>query len=225
MKVAVITANYNNYEILKPVVPQKDVDVEWIYVSDHRPSDLLGWSIQQDVHWGKDPRLAAKFPKVRPWRYCSDECEYSIWIDASFKIVSETFVSDMVGLLIGSGNDLAQFPHPVRKCIYEEAAVVKRDKKYARNLPIEEQVAFYREEGHPENWGLWATGVMVRKHTLMMLELGNIWMNEISDWTTCDQISQPYVMNLIGVRPTPIPGQYHTKKNPWVEYDASPKHN
>lgn len=223
MKVAIITSCYNNYDTLKPVLPQKGFEIEWIYVTDHRPLDPVGWSVQHNVHWGKNPRYASKFPKAKPWEYT--DAEASIWLDTSFKIISETFVHDLIETLHRSGSGIAQFKHPVRDCIYEEALVVKAHRKYAANQPIEEQVEYYWDEGHPEHWGLWSSGVIARLHTTQIKKMGHLWMDEISDWTTCDQISEPYVMRNLNVTPAILPGMYHTGQNPWVTYEASKNHN
>lgn len=220
MKVAVLTSIYANYDILKPTLPQKGVEVDWVYVTDHRPLEPFDWRVEHNLHWGKNPRYASKLPKCKPWEYT--EAPVSIWIDASFKIVSETFVSNMLDIAMGSS--IAQFRHPVRDCIYEEALVVKEQRLYAKDLPIEEQVEYYWDEGHPEHWGLWSSGVIVRHHTQSMKKLGHLWLDEITDWTTCDQISEPYVMRNLNIRPTTIPGMYHTGQNPWIEYHASNLH-
>ena len=150
MKVAVITSIYGNYDILKPILPQKGVEVDWIFVTDHRPLDPVGWSVQHNIHWGKNPRYASKLPKCKPWEYT--DASASIWIDASFEICSDTFVSDLLDQ--GTIVPLLQFQHPVRDCIYEEADVVYNQRKYGKTQPIMEQVEYYWEEGHPEHWGL-----------------------------------------------------------------------
>lgn len=222
MKVAILTSVYGNYDTLKPTLNQKGVEIDWVYVTDHRPLDAAGWRVEHNLHWGKNPRYASKLPKCKPWEYT--DATASIWIDASFQIISESFVTDMLDIVTNASNTIAQFRHPVRNCIYEEAHVVAEHRNYAKGQPILEQAEYYWEEGHPEQWGLWSSGVIVRLHTQQNKKMGHLWLDEIGDWSTCDQLSEPFVLRNLHMRPAEIPGMYHTGQNPWLEYKASKNH-
>ena len=88
--------------------------------------------------------------------------------------------------------------------------------------PVQDQVNEYGKDGHPEHWGLWATGVIARQHTAEMRKLGTAWAEEIEWWSFQDQLSQPYVLRNLGLRPTSLPGTHFA--NDWVTYEGSGSH-
>lgn len=220
-KIAIVTGIYDAYDVLKPTLEQKGVDVDWVLVTDTAHTDLLGWRSVMQPRPGVHPNVAAKLPKMKPWRYT--DSQWSIWLDASFRIVSNTFAKDMLALLEREKSSIMQFGHPSRDCIYSEAGISNELPKY-RGLPIDEQMAFYREHGHPERWGLWATGLIVRDHDdSRVLELGDKWLHECETRSFQDQLSQAFVLRNCNLRPTNLPGSHWD--NPWVRYEASHRHH
>lgn len=208
---AVITAIYGGYDGLKATLPQAGLDVEWVLVTDDPAigDGAQGWQVVHHPCPGVHPNRAAKHPKFRPWEYCAAPA--SVWIDASFQVISASFVSDVLAL----ASPIAQFTHPQRDCLYDEAAVCLGPGKYGGE-PIAEQAASYRAAGHPEHWGLWATGVIARQHDSRTVELGKQWSAEVDRWSFQDQVSQPYVLRAAGLRPVSLPGNHWV--NPWVRW-------
>ena len=144
-----------------------------------------------------------------PWHYRMSDV--SVWIDASYEIVSPDFAEMVLDTL--STTDLALFRHPHRDCIYEEAKVSKDIPKYA-DEPIQEQADHYQAAGHPEHWGLWECGFIARRHTEQIRDLSEDWWNEINRWSIQDQLSFPVVCRRAGVRPTEFEGTRWD--NPWL---------
>lgn len=214
---AVITAIYDDYDDLKPALPQWGLDVEWVLVTDRHPAPEAaeGWRVVIEPRPGFHPNRAAKVPKFHPHRYT--DAPASVWLDASFRVRSATFVSDVLGY----ARPLAQFVHPWRDCVYEEAKASAGLPKYAGEL-MQEQVAYYRGLEHPEHWGLWATGVIARRHTPETIKLGARWDREVNDWSFQDQLSQPHVLREAGLRPAGLPGTHFS--NPWLSYEGSVRH-
>lgn len=210
MKAAVLTAVYDNYDPLKPF-PVQDVEVETICVTDNPNLEGDGWKrIVYEPREGVHPNRAAKTPKMCPWRYT--DADLTIWIDASFRVQSAFFVEDMCAYTFG------QMVHPDRDCIFQEANVSLGMEKYARE-PIAEQIARY---DHPQHWGLWATGLIVRRHSPEIEKFGEAWLQECWDWSFQDQISEAPMLREYGLRPETIPGFYH--QNPWLAYEGSGRH-
>jgi hypothetical protein len=85
-----------------------------------------------------------------------------------------------------------------------------------------EQADAYSLAGHPERWGLWATGVIARRHTDAVRELGVRWLHETERWSFQDQISQPYALRETGLRPQAFPGSHLA--TPWLAYEGSARH-
>lgn len=215
--VAIVSANYGAYDVLKPVLPQQDIDAEWILVTDdgNIPDGTLGWKVIHEPHPGADPMRAAKAPKVQPWKYT--DAPASIWIDGSYRVLSPRFAIEVLAL----ASPIAVFGHQDRDCIYQEAPVSLPIPKYAGE-PITEQAEHYRAMGHPEHWGMWTTSAIARHHTPQVVRLGQDWADEIAEWSTQDQVSFPYVCRNEGIRPALIPGFYRQTR--WLQLEASGKH-
>jgi len=150
-----------------------------------------------------------------PWEYT--DASSSIWIDASFRVISETFAIEAISY----ANPIAQFKHPWRDCIVDEARASAGIPKYY-NQPIGRQSQQYVETGHPLHWGLWATGVIARRHNPDIEMLGAEWETQVCYWSFQDQISQPYILRHLGLRPIEFPGTHFS--NNWLVYEGSGRH-
>jgi hypothetical protein len=216
--VAILTAIYDSYDELKPVLPQAGLDVEWICVHDGNPPDAQGWTLVHEPRPDVHPNRAAKHPKYEPWRYT--DAPVSLWVDASFRIVSGRFAVEATDGLTDE-EPIAQFVHPWRDCLFAEAQESAGLAKYAGE-PVLEQAESYRAAGHPENWGLWATGVIARQHTEAVRKMGWLWLAETYRWSFQDQISQPFALREKGLRPQAFPGSHLA--TPWLAYEGSGRH-
>ena len=204
----VVTGIFGGYDVPKPPLEQS-VDCDFILYTDDPALEAPGWNkvcVPQD---GRHPRLAAKEPKLRPWRHFPGPW---IWIDGSFEITSTTFVAEAVEATTGP---LGQWTHPWRDCVYAEASASIPLIKYA-NTPIRDQAASYRRLGHPGHWGLWATGLIV--YTEPLLTLADLWWAELNRWGFQDQISQPVALAAAGLRPVALPGGLH--QSPWLRWHS-----
>lgn len=216
---AIVTAIYDGYDELKPTLPQKGVSVDWVLVTDDEAlkdtPTVRGWRVVYEPRPGVHPNRAAKHPKYEPWKYT--DAAASLWVDASFRIVSETFAAGA----LAHADPIAQFAHPWRDCLYVEAKESAGLAKYAGE-PVLEQADHYSFRGHPANWGLWATGVIARQHTDAVRELGARWLAETYEWSFQDQISQPFALRETGLRPAAFPGNHLA--TPWLAYEGSSRH-
>jgi hypothetical protein len=215
--IAIVTACYDAYDTIKPVMPQDGVEVEWILVTDTPPDAdaARGWTVVHEPRPDVPPVRAAKRPKFEPWRYT--DAPASIWVDASYRITSDQFAAEALAL----ADPIAQFVHPWRDCLYAEAAEVARLGMDPDGVAAW-QVERYREAGHPEGWGLWASGVIARKHTAAVKRLGAAWAREVESGSARDQVSQPYVLRKAKLRPTALPGTHLA--NAWLKYEGSGRH-
>lgn len=231
--VAIITSITDGYDTLKKIKPQFGVDVEWIVVTDGREVrepdhgwEIMGFSPYDDpsavglLASPEDmahPNRMAKLAKCQPWKITN--APYSIWIDGAYRVTSPLFAVEAIRF----ANPVAQFIHPWRDCLYEEAKASLALVKYMNQQEqIRLQTQEYSQVGHPPNWGLWAGGVIVRKHGIEIMEMDQQWLAEIRRWSYQDQISEPFALRLCDLRPNALPGDHI--KNPWLSYEGSARH-
>lgn len=222
-QIAIVTAIYANYDTLKPVCPQVDAGIDWVCVTDNTrglQKEPNGWRlVQQNQNPTMHPNRKAKRPKLFPWLFT--DAPESIWIDASFRVNSPTFAADVMAQTT-AGSPIAQFKHPWRDCVYAEAEVSLDIPKYAGE-PIAAQSAEYQMQNFPAHWGLWATGVIARRHDNMNVHhMSNRWDHEINTWSFQDQVSQPVALRDAKLRPVELPGTHFG--NPWITYEGSGNH-
>jgi hypothetical protein len=134
-----------------------------------------------------DPRLAAKWWKVRPDLACPD-ADVTIWLDGSMDVRVPDLAERCLDAL--GDADAIFVRHPERDDIYEEARASIGFAKYA-GQPLESQVEAYRGVGHPEHWGLAHAGMLVRRNNERMRAFDEAWWTEITRWSLQDQLSLP----------------------------------
>jgi TOD1/MUCI70, glycosyltransferase-like domain len=166
---------------------------------------------------GEHPRLAAKRPKMLDVR-APGEYRYVIWIDSNMAITASSFV-DAVTKVCGDA-PLALWPHPDRDNIRDEveASYALAPEKY-NDQPLRKQAISYFNKGFKDDWGLYATGCLVwnLEHEDTNL-LASYWLSENQKWSYQDQISLPYVLWRLNIRPALLP--YNLRQNPWLGIGA-----
>lgn len=217
MRVALITSVYRAYDPVRPVRPGEWGFDDAVLVTD-KPMQANGWRVH--VEPSRDaPRLAAKRAKMLPWMFT--DCDAAVWIDASIEITDGPGLRKAVEPLLAE-RDLWVWQHPEgRTDIRQEGPVCWDWPKYAA-YPIREQVAHYDAEGLPQNWGLFACGVMAWRFTDEAKRFGNLWLGEQYRWSIQDQISLPYLLWREGFRFGTFPA--HQYQNPWfrIRWDERP---
>lgn len=216
MTTTIITAIYDDYDQLKPALTQS-IDCRWICVTDSMiPAERYeDWEIVFEPRLHLHPNLAAKTPKMLPWLYTPTST--SIWIDASYQVVSKTFAEDVLHY----ADPIAQFKHPWRNCAYLEARESSLLSKYA-DCDFEAQRIHLEKEELPNAWGLWATGVIARQHTPEVVQMGFDWLADVHLWSFQDQVSHPLACYKNGIRPVNLPGSHLA--NEWLAYQGSMRH-
>lgn len=197
--ITVVSACYGAYD--QPIAPpEQDIDVRWVMVTDGAVPVPEPWEAIYEPRPHLHPRMAAKVPKCLPFEYA--ETDVAIWLDASAQILTTSFVRTVAETL--ADGDIAQWVHPQRDCIHPEADVSASMAKY-EGQPVHEQVAHYRKIGHPDQFGLWATGCMAWRITWTASDAGREWLAEQVQWTYQDQLSWPAVVrwNDLDIRPLP----------------------
>lgn len=112
------------------------------------------------------------------------ESEKSIWVDASFII--NTNLDDWWEQHFKE--PITVIRHPVRHCIYTEAGACIKRHKDAPQL-IRRQISDYRKIGVPIKNGLIASGVIMRKMSQPVIDLCELWYDQVKKYSSRDQIA------------------------------------
>lgn len=219
--IAVYTAVTNGYDALNRA-PEID-GVDFIVFSDRAMGGgNWQWRPLPDEVAELSPRMQAKWPKLLPHLAVPNH-EVTVWIDASHRIISPAAIQEIVARLASGSAGFILHKHPWRDCIYDEATASMELWKYA-SQPIEEQVAAYREDGHPEHWGLWACGSMARVNGERINAAMEHWWQECTTWSYQDQLSLPVVMREAGWLPDEF-DHHQVFSNPWFVINPHPRDN
>lgn len=136
-------------------------------------------------------RRTARFCKINPHIFCTDEISHTIWLDGTQVIKKDVKLAS--SLLLSLKDDvIATFKHPERICIYQELQACIQFKKDNESL-MRQQIAGYRKEGYPAYKGLVETACVVRKQGKESADFNNQWWNEITKNSYRDQLSFNYV--------------------------------
>lgn len=215
-KTVVYTSVYGGYDYIGSQVMIDGVDYFYITDGVNDPPKEIGWKVFHLDHYPYlDNRRRAKICKLDPHSIdFIKNYKYSIWIDGGLQVISEKFVPEIISYI---KNGMVISPHfDNRDCAYGEATI--RPPKYAKE-PLDEQVAHYRNEGFPENYGLYECGVMARDmQNSDVKHLGKRWLQENITWSYQDQVSLPYVLWKTGFKPDILPTSFRYMD--WVIVNA-----
>lgn len=217
--ISIISASYGGYDASWPAPTHDEICTTLVTDSLDYGKEAMdaGW---QNVVYRKithaHPRLAAKVPKCDPLRFLLDcPTETVVWLDAAALIKDTQAFIDAVST-VPRHEPMAQFVHPDRDDVEDEAAASVGMEKYA-DQQVSVQARLYKSRGLPSCWGLWATGMIVYHPDAFDLEaFGNAWLAEQLAWTYQDQISEPYLLWKADYRPRPLPG--HLRDNSYVDW-------
>lgn len=223
---ALYSALYGGYEYAKPL--PADLGVPAILYTDEPDIVAPGWEVRVVTDHlddglitrvqGLDPAatvgmLQHKFWKCHPALALPD-VEISMWIDASILITADQYTKRCLEAL--GDDDWCAVRHPYRDCIYPEAAFSATLARYDAGAVLRQAEA-YRTLGHPEHWGLIATGANVRRHSPAAIDVGEHWWWEIVSRSHQDQLSLPVLFRLLDVGPgSPFGAPFRWNMNmPW----------
>ena len=183
MKKAIYTAVIGEYdEIRKPNKVNDDYDYI-LFTNLDIESNF--WKVVKVEGFGA--KVARKI-KIRPDLYLP-EYDLTVWLDAN--IVQNCDIDDIVDHV--ESVDMVTMQHPSRNCIYQEVEACKSLNKDSA-LVMDKQVARYKANGYPEDNGLIASGILVRKNNWNVKHLMKDWWYEVSTHSKRDQLSFNYCL-------------------------------
>jgi hypothetical protein len=111
-----------------------------------------------------------------------------IWKDCSVQ-----FIHPLSHYLEYLDGDICTMKHPVRHCIYDEAAVCIQSKLDSIER-IEAQVNFLKQEKYPLNYGLSETCLLIYHNNERMRNFMREWWELINKYSIRDQLSFDYLI-------------------------------
>jgi len=187
MKTIVYSAIYGDYD--KPKAqPLKEKPI--LFTDTSESTD---WEVRKVFREEEHPRMKAKYFKCNSHIL---DCDVSIWIDGSATIKAANFKQWCIEQL--GDSDIALFKHPERDCIYDEANFCHNMPKY-RDLPVLLQVMEYMRMKYPRKNGLWACGLLIRRHNQKVKEFNRLWWRHNKKYTYQDQLSFPVCAREVGL--------------------------
>jgi len=101
-------------------------------------------------------------------------------------------IGDLNNLDIDFDADFNMMKHPCRTCIYQEAETIKNE-NIDKSLNFIPQIARYKKEGFPEEYGLNACGIIGRHNNAFTERFEKEWWHQVMIGSYRDQLSFDYV--------------------------------
>jgi hypothetical protein len=204
MKIAIVTAlTGNNENLVNPVVIHKDVDYH-AFVDREWPNATV-WKKHKLYHYSSEGRFAArrnaKPYKLNPFAFLQGYDAY-IWVDVSHDVVADPHKIFSTFLL---NADMACFRHTTRNCVYEEAKIIK-ELDYDHHELVDAQMNYYRSKNFPENYGLFEMSTFAMRDSDNTRILAMKWMDQVSKFSSRDQLSFPFCAWETGLTISVLPG-------------------
>lgn len=192
-KICVYTAITGNYDNLKDVRREKNVDY-YCFTNNKNLKSKTWKIIYLDNNEGLSNLLLARKYKILIPSMIRSNYDVSVWIDGS--VIIKGSIIDFINKECDLDHySLACFKHSQRNCVYEEAAAIIKFRKdrYENVIHI---IDFLKESKYPEHNGLNETTVLVRKHDDKLLnKVLEQWYYMVENYSPRDQLSFNYNIN------------------------------
>lgn len=195
-KICIYTAIYNDYENLRDHI-KLNQECDFICFTDNPSLTSSTW----DVRYLKpdiEPLMFYKRLKCLSHEYLK-EYDFTIWLDANFKITASTYIEQMLSQL--KSDSILLYKHfclcgIFRDCLYKEAIFSRSNKKY-NIMSMNQQIDTYKRlEQYPASNGLYQSGFLLRNHNgHNVIEFNKTWFNEIMKYGHAQcQVSLPFAL-------------------------------
>lgn len=163
------------------------------YVDDPSVTSSI-WEIKKACDLFKDPRRSSRIHKIMIHKY--SDADVTIWIDGNIKLLISP--EEIVEKYLGD-NDMVQFVHGIRDCVYDEATICAKLKLDDPELIIE-QAKYYEDQGYGKHKGLNSGYFIVRKNNKRTRAMNEAWWADYCRFSRRDQISLMPAIDKIGLQ-------------------------
>jgi hypothetical protein len=195
-RVAVYTCITGGYDPIRaPERSEPGVDY-WCFTD--APNVPAPWRRQAIPIAGLDSLDQNRYVKMHPHRIeALAGYDLTVYVDGSITIVGD--IMELIHAVEAREEELFAYDHWERRCAYEEGlvcAIGGRDWIWR----IDRQLARYRAEGFPAQYGLFEGGVLVRRRSPRLAPAMERWWAEYRAGVRRDQLSLTYVAWKEGIR-------------------------
>lgn len=213
----VYTCLFGRYEVLNEQTCPNRSGIGFICFTDLEKIKSTSWKLRrvppQDIGSDRDSRL----PKLLPHHYLANY-EQSLYIDNRVLLTSDP--ADLFDrFLPADGPGFAVLPHHKRASAFEEAEHVIAE-MVDDEVRVREQIDAYRANGFPDQSGLFAGTVILRRHNQPdIVQFDTMWCNHVLRYSKRDQISFPYCAWKLGLAFTTI--DERVSENPFFKWPVA----
>ena len=144
------------------------------------------------------PEWEAERYKVLGHKFFPND-EVLVWLDASIRL--NCTPEEAVKLFLGDA-DIAVFKHPVRDCLFQEIKTMQEHPRFKADQELKRRLAaqetHYKDIKFPEHFGLWETGMIIRRASTIVNGFFNDWWSEMTRWHWRGQATLPMVVREYG---------------------------
>jgi glycosyltransferase involved in cell wall biosynthesis len=189
------SVNLNNYDVTAPLRSQRIPVVLFA-----EPKSAQGYSIIPT--FSNSPKFDSRYYKILGCHHFQDS-EWVAYFDSQLHPTKP--LHEWISWMRSHGEaDLYVYHHHERHCVYEEAkAVIEAGKDTTHR--VTQQINRYRQEGVPEQGGLYLGGIHLRRNTPAIREFEKLWWNEVKNGSHRDQISLPVAIARSNIRVIALP--------------------
>lgn len=177
-------------EIRQPL--SVDGRFDYILFSDAVTVDRIGiWQVRPIPYHDEDRMRLSRFAKCHPTKVLP-EYEASLYIDANIQIATSDVYERFIDLF-ERGVEWGGVKHPSQSCVYEEICTILT-LQWVHDYDVVDWYARLKNEGFPEQWGLFENNVIFRRHNKLVEEIGERWWKTLEHDCKRDQFSLMYVL-------------------------------
>jgi len=193
-KVVTYTALFGDYDNLNEpyFVPQ---GTKLVCFTDMEGLKSRRWDVRVVKRMFDDPTRDARRMKILSHRLFPD-ANMTIWVDANLELFR--VFGDEARHILGD-RSVAVYAHDKRRCAYDEMRMCYELGKDDGRV-MSSQMARYRKEGFPEDFGLAQTSFLVRENKTEVSLFNEAWWSEVERGSRRDQLSFDYCRWRLGMK-------------------------
>ncbi len=198
MKIEIITSICGNKDTLRENQPKSDA--KYICYTDDPNLKSKMWEIRPAYNRFKDSRRNSRIHKILIHKY--SDADITIWVDGNIRLLKSP--EEIIAQHLKPTDDMVQFIHGARDCIYDESLTVAKLKLDDPEVIIE-QAKHYEDSGYGKHKGLNCGYFIIRRNNKRTRALNEAWWADYCRYSRRDQLSLMPAIDKIGLQINRIP--------------------